>query len=117
MTPKRRISTVRIAEHSHRRFTSFNRCGLLASMNSSRHTQTRRQFLGVTGITTGALLVGFPAVLRARSPNDKLNIAIIGCGGRGAGNLAEVSTENIVALCDVNERNLEAAAKKFPQAR
>ena len=86
-------------------------------MNSSRHTQTRRQFLGVTGITTGALVVGFPAILRARSPNDKLNIAIIGCGGRGAGNLAEVGTENIVALCDVNERNLEAAAKKFPQAR
>jgi len=46
-----------------------------------------------------------------------LNLGIIGCGGRGASNLAEVSSENIVALCDVNERNLEAAARKFPQAR
>ena len=46
-----------------------------------------------------------------------MNIAVIGCGGRGAENLTQVSSETIVALCDVNERNLDAAAKKFPQAR
>ena len=28
-----------------------------------------------------------------------------------------VSSENIVALCDVNEQNLNKAAEKFPQAR
>jgi predicted dehydrogenase len=86
-------------------------------MNSSRQTATRRQFLGATGLTVASGLLGFPSLLRAASPNEKLNLAIIGCGGRGAGNLGEVSSENIVALCDVNERNLEAAAKKFPQAR
>ena len=86
-------------------------------MKSPRLVQTRRQFLGTTGLATASAVLGFPALLSARSPNEKLNIAIIGCGGRGAGNLAEVSSENIVALCDVNERNLEAAAKKFPQAR
>jgi predicted dehydrogenase len=75
--------------------------------------QTRRQFLGASA----TLLIGLPAIARARSPNDKLNIAIIGCGGRGAGNMAEVSSENIVALCDVNERSLEAAGQKHPQAR
>jgi predicted dehydrogenase len=86
-------------------------------MKSPRLFQTRRQFLGTTSFATASAVLGFPALLSARSPNEKLNLAIIGCGGRGAGNLAEVSRENIVALCDVNERNLEAAAKKYSQAR
>jgi predicted dehydrogenase len=86
-------------------------------MNSSRNRTTRRQFLEATGLTVTSGLLGFPSLLRAASPNEKLNLAIIGCGGRGAGNLGEVSSENIVALCDVNERQLDAAAKRFPQAR
>lgn len=58
-----------------------------------------------------------PAILSADAPSGKLNLAVIGCGGRGAGNLEEVSSENIVALCDVNENNLNAAGQKFPNAR
>ena len=82
-------------------------------MKPSFLKSSRRQFL----FSTGSALAAFPAILQARSPNDKLNIAIIGSGGRGAGNLSEVASENIVALCDVNENNLESAAKKFPEAR
>jgi hypothetical protein len=37
---------------------------------------------------------------------------IIGAGGRGGSNLESVSSENIVALCDVNTNNLNAAAAK-----
>lgn len=77
---------------------------------------SRRRFLRDTSLAAGGLLA-FPAVLRSAAPGNKLNLAIIGCGGRGGGNLAEVSSENIVALCDVNERNLDAAAAKHPQAR
>ncbi len=77
---------------------------------------SRRTFLSRTAVLT-ATTVGFPAIISAQSPNNKLNIAIIGSGGRGAGNLGEVSSENIVALCDVNERNLDAAATKHPKAR
>lgn len=58
-----------------------------------------------------------PAFLRAASPNSRLNIAIIGCGGRGAGNLQEVGSENIVALCDVYEPAVAAAARRHPSAR
>jgi predicted dehydrogenase len=72
----------------------------------------RRRFLA--GIIASATA---PAFLGARSPNEKLNIAVIGCGGRGAGNLKSVSTENIVALCDVNQAVLDAAAAKHPGAR
>ncbi len=74
---------------------------------------SRRHFLATMLATAAA-----PAVLRAASPNEKLNVAIIGCGGRGAGNLGEIAaSENIVALCDVNERNLDAAAARHPAAR
>jgi predicted dehydrogenase len=58
-----------------------------------------------------------PHFLHARDANSRLNIAVIGTGGRGAGNLASVSSENIVALCDVSEGALNRAAAKFPKAR
>jgi predicted dehydrogenase len=46
-----------------------------------------------------------------------LNIAVIGVGGRGGSNMQDVSSENIVALCDVNGKNLAAAAAKHSGAR
>jgi predicted dehydrogenase len=58
-----------------------------------------------------------PAFLRARNQNEKLNVAMIGVGGRGAANLEGVSSENIVALCDVFEAALERAASGRPRAR
>ena len=58
-----------------------------------------------------------PAFLRGQNLNNKLNIAIIGTGSRGGSNLEAVASENIVALCDVNGKNLDKAAAKFPQAR
>ncbi|HOX04640.1 MAG TPA: Gfo/Idh/MocA family oxidoreductase [Candidatus Paceibacterota bacterium] len=51
------------------------------------------------------------------SPNERLSIACIGVGGRGAHNLADCSGEQIVALCDVDQRRAAAAGQKFPQAR
>jgi predicted dehydrogenase len=55
--------------------------------------------------------------MRAGSPNDRLNLAIIGCGGQGAENLKQVESENIVALCDVDEERAAAAFRQFPKAR
>jgi predicted dehydrogenase len=77
---------------------------------------TRRQFAGTAmGLAAGAF--AFPAIVRGRNLNDKLNIAVIGVGGRGGSNLESVSSENIVALCDVYEPSVERAAAKFPRAR
>ncbi len=50
-------------------------------------------------------------------PSEKLNIAGIGVGGRGADNMAAISTENIVALCDVDARQAEATFKRFPESQ
>ena len=54
---------------------------------------------------------------KSKSPNEKLNIAIIGCGGRAAGNIAGVAGENIVAMCDVDQQRAAAAYKQFPKAK
>src|ERR1041384_5808993 len=77
---------------------------------------SRRQFTRTLFTGAGAVLAA-PAILRGQNLNDKINIAIIGSGGRGGAHLSSVSTENIVALCDVNANNLEAAAKKHPTAK
>jgi len=77
---------------------------------------SRRCFLR-DGTMAGVLTLGFPAIVSSRSPNSKLNIAIIGAGGRGASNTSSVASENIVALCDVNATALSKAAAKFPNAR
>jgi predicted dehydrogenase len=66
---------------------------------------------------TAAVTFAAPAVVRGRNLNEKLNIAVIGSGGRGLHNLTQVSSENIVALCDVAESSLNRAAERHPQAR
>jgi predicted dehydrogenase len=48
---------------------------------------------------------------------DKLNVAAIGCGGQGAAILnAAAQTENIVALCDVDENRAAQSYKRFATA-
>lgn len=77
---------------------------------------TRRQFSSaVASVAAGVTLA--PAFLRGENLGSKLNIAIIGAGGRGASNADSVKGENIVAICDVNGPNLDAAATRFPKAR
>jgi predicted dehydrogenase len=51
------------------------------------------------------------------SANEKLNIAGIGVGGQGGGDMNALSSENIVALCDVDEDRAAGTFNKFPNAR
>ena len=76
----------------------------------------RRSFLA-RAVAGGAAALAAPAILRAESRGDKLRVAVIGCGGRGAANLDAVSGEQVVAVCDVNSKALDAAAAKAPAAR
>ena len=46
-----------------------------------------------------------------------MNIALIGTWGRGAAHFDAISTENVVALCDVNEEHLPGSVKRFPNAK
>ena len=112
-------------------------------MSTSHPVSSRRQF--ITRSATAAAAFGFPAIVSSRSPNAKLNLVFIGVGGRATGNIKDLTgvtlynpktaqkapkqgevavqppppvepRENVVALCDVSEKNLAAAAKQFPQA-
>ena len=73
---------------------------------------TRRSFLH-----TSAAVLTAPTFVRGRDLNSKIDVAVVGCGGRGGGNMNEVAkTEYITALCDVNGQNLAAAAAKHKDA-
>ena len=50
-------------------------------------------------------------------PSEKLDVAAIGAGGRGAANLHELEGENIVALCDVDDKRAAHTFKKYPSAK
>ena len=77
---------------------------------------TRRRFLYSSAVATAAVFAA-PAFLRGKSLNEKLNLGLIGVGNKGAENLKGVSNENIVALCDIDENFLNAAAQKVPGAK
>lgn len=74
----------------------------------------------------GSLLAGaVPAVgfgssaslkhLGYKSPNEKLNIAAIGAGGKGVSDIAGCEGENIVALCDPDDKRAERTFQANPQ--
>ncbi len=84
---------------------------------------SRRRFLKTTAAAaagTGVFLTqGFelPGAQPPR-PGNRLNVAVIGCGGQGFGDLGAVASlgENIVALCDIDDNMGAKAFDKFPRA-
>jgi len=78
----------------------------------------RRELLrSATLAGVGVWIAGGASPAADKSPNEKLDVAVVGCGNRGAANLGGVSSENIVALCDVDDRQAAGAYKQFPKAR
>ncbi len=80
------------------------------------HRTTRRRFLKTSTFAGLSVWIAPAAVRAAASPNEKLNIGVIGTTNRAGENLKAVSSENIVALCDVDERLLGPVAEKYPAA-
>ncbi len=79
-----------------------------------RQSFHRRNFL------RGAAAVGVASTFGSRalaSPNEKLNIGIIGTSGRALSNIEGVEGENIVAVCDIDDRLLDSAKSRFPKAK
>src|SRR5690349_9642009 len=82
---------------------------------------SRRKFLRDTTLATAGFII-VPRYVLGRgyvAPSDKLNIAGIGCGGKAEVNLPYAynnGSDNIVALCDVDDRMAVNARKKWPNA-
>ena len=86
---------------------------------SSGKRITRRGFLGGVAAAGAAFTIVSPHVLGGpgrKAPSDKLNIAGIGVGGMGNVNLRNMSSENIVALCDVDHHYAGHTIKQYPKA-
>jgi len=86
---------------------------------------TRRAFLAASTTTAAVALSGCNTTNTARvvprkiSPNEKLNVAAIGSGGKGLGDIMECHKlgENVVALCDVDWDRAGESFYKLPDAR
>lgn len=85
--------------------------------------KSRRDFLRTGAVATAGFFIvprhvlGGPGYI---APSDRLNIAGIGAGGKGASDLAEFAKSpkvNIVALCDVDEAQAAGSMKRFSKAK
>src|SRR3569623_1940577 len=84
----------------------------------ANHGVSRRHFFYGT-LLAGAIPAGgfgsTPSLGRLgyKSPNEKINIAAIGAGGKGRSDIQGCSDENIVALCDPDSKRAEATFKQL----
>lgn len=80
----------------------------------------RRDFLQHSAAISTAATVGVwssRSLAESKSPNEKLNIGCIGVGGKGTVDSAGVASENIVAICDVDEGRLGKSAGRYTKAK
>ncbi len=79
---------------------------------------SRRNFLrSASAVTAGAALI--PNFISC-APNNQINVAAIGAGGRAAHNINAVAQDlnvNIVALCDVDDNRARETFAKYPNAK
>lgn len=85
---------------------------------SDTNFSRRHFFLGT--LLAGAVPVGGYGSTRSlkqlgyKSPNEKLNIAAIGAGGKGRSDIAGCESENIVALVDPDEKRAAQTFNRLP---
>src|SRR5215213_7778556 len=88
----------------------------------SQNNSARRKFIRDTSLAAAGFFIVPRHVLGKGyiAPSDKLNIAGIGAGGKGASDLKEFVKSpkvNIVALCDVDDRQAAESIKRFDKAK
>jgi hypothetical protein len=79
----------------------------------------RRTFLKAAASTAAATIVPRIAVAGSGEtpPNEKLDLAFIGAGGRARANLGGLKAENVVALCDVDLKQSKDSFAEAPQGQ
>ncbi len=82
---------------------------------------TRREFLQRASLASAGFWIGssksFGKNSAAVSPNERLNIAVIGTANRAGANIKGVEHHNLVAICDIDDTFLDGAIKRFPEAK
>lgn len=79
---------------------------------------SRRQFMKTsTAATFGVWVASQSSFAQNDSPNQQVQVASIGVGGKGFSDMEQAGQfGKVVAICDVDERHLGSAAEKFPEA-
>ena len=77
----------------------------------------RRSFLKAAAASTATFTILQAGSARTYAANEKLNIACIGAGGRGALNVRDTGSQNIIVLCDVDWKRAAESFKKLPNAK
>jgi predicted dehydrogenase len=77
-----------------------------------RHFLKSAAFIGASGLILPRL-----KLFGAEAPSNKLNIALIATGHRARDHFEGAAHENVVALCDINEKTLASVGEKFPKAK
>ncbi len=85
-----------------------------SSDSLSRRAFLRGGVIASTCLLSPALL---PRSLGAGSANERLNLGFIGIGGRGRDNLDGLRSQNVVALCDVDQARAGESLREFPTAK
>src|SRR6266511_2056796 len=87
---------------------------------SPNSSLTRRRFLYYSALATAGVSA-FPAIgkPRPRTPGsgEKLRIACVGAGGKGRSDIRHCGTEEIVAICDADEKQAAEPRKSHPIAK
>jgi len=81
------------------------------------HRVNRRDFLKGAAVGAGVLVLTGAFRTNAYAANAKLNVAMIGVGGRAENGCDSASKENLVAMCDADSGRMADFAKKQPQAK
>jgi predicted dehydrogenase len=86
---------------------------------STNHRTDRRRFLAGAAAATAFTVIPRRVLGRPGQPsaNNKLNIAGVGVGGMGSGDIRRVPSENIVAICDPDASHAARSARQFPNAK
>ncbi|MCF6286658.1 MAG: Gfo/Idh/MocA family oxidoreductase [Candidatus Hydrogenedentes bacterium] len=77
----------------------------------------RRDFMKSAAVGAGLLILPSGTFAAPNAPSNKLNIALIGADGRARAHYDALKSENVVALCDVDEEHLAFAGNVFPDAK
>jgi ketol-acid reductoisomerase len=91
-------------------------------MTKNKKSNSRRKFLKTSAVAAGTFFI-VPRHVLGRgfvAPSDRLNLVSIGCGGKGYSDIVNASDNginNVIGLCDIDEKAASRAMKDFPKAK